>query len=58
MFSVLQGGVVVWAVGLLLRDVDVFAGEPAGGSGSCSLRSLMVRFCRWAGEHDGPSVEW
>ena len=30
---VFRGGVVAWAVGVFLRDVDVFAGEPPGDSG-------------------------
>ena len=27
-------------------------------NGSCSLRSWMRRFCRWAGTHAGRSAEW
>ena len=30
---VLRGGVVAWATGVFVRDVDVLAGEPSGDPG-------------------------
>ena len=32
-FPVLRGGVVAWATGVFVGDVDVLAGEPSGDPG-------------------------
>ena len=60
MFPVLRGGVVARATGVFFGDVDVFRASHLATlvrNGSCSLRSWMRRFWRWAGTFAGRSAE-
>ena len=60
-FPVLRGGVVAWATGVFVGDVDVLAGEPSGDPGEerqLLPEELDARFWRWAGTFAGRSAEW